>query len=48
MLGELSNLYFQNCEATNETRNAPKLTDPKALSLLQEYCPNLYNGNIYI
>ena len=33
-----------NCPATNVTRQAPRLTDPDALQILQEYCPSLYNG----
>jgi len=38
-----------NCPATTANRNAPRLTDPAALKILQDYCPALYNGeNHYI
>ena len=33
-----------NCPATKETRNGPKLTDPKGLELLKKYCPDMYKG----
>lgn len=34
-----------NCPVTNATRNAPLLTDPKALDILKQYCPDLYHGD---
>ena len=37
-----------NCPATNETRNAPKLTDPEALKILQKYCPDWYHGKTFL
>ena len=33
-----------NCAATDKTRNAPYLTDPKALGLVEKLCPDFYKG----
>ncbi|KAH3710433.1 hypothetical protein DPMN_069915 [Dreissena polymorpha] len=34
-----------NCPATGSKVNPHKLTDQKALQILRDYCPEIYNGN---
>ena len=34
-----------NCAATDKTRNPPILTDPKAIEIVKNLCPDFYKGD---